>query len=42
MIRTDETSNDTFDALFAFGKAMKKEPVSCKVGLFDMLFVCLL
>lgn len=31
MVRIDDTSDATFDALFAFGKAMNKEPVACKV-----------
>lgn len=30
VIRTADTSEETFKALFDFGKAMKKEPVECK------------
>ena len=31
VVRTADTSDETFEALLAFGKAMKKVTVSCKV-----------
>lgn len=37
MVRIEDTSDETFDTLFKFGKAMKKEPVACKVDYWGLL-----
>lgn len=43
VIRIPETSDETFDKLLAFGKAMGKVTVNCKVCQFHLYFntVCL-
>ena len=38
VVRTVDTSDETFDSLFAFGKRMKKEPVACKVSYKSTYF----